>query len=214
MQLSFYLTSIYDHSIFEAFSKVVQKLIPEMSTLEGLLNLFASNCCGEKVFLFDVLSKIYVATDSSPVDIQSYELCCDMIDVVVDVSCIYGYEPETSSIAFDNRSSSTIVLDNGTVLFLREVSNVLAMVCIIREDNWMRMNRGENVGLLLEIWWPSKMFLLGLVDYNFTVIRTAINKTFEVRRLAELEEEEAAAKRAAQEAAASAAAAAAATVAV
>lgn len=37
------------------------------------------------------MSKIYIATDSSPVDMQSYELCCDMIDVVIDVSCIYGY---------------------------------------------------------------------------------------------------------------------------
>lgn len=27
---------------------------------------------------------------SSPVDMQSYELCCDMIDVVIDISCIYG----------------------------------------------------------------------------------------------------------------------------
>jgi Ras-related GTP-binding protein C/D len=41
-------------------------------------------------FLFDVVSKIYIATDSSPVDMQSYELCSDMIDVVIDVSCIYG----------------------------------------------------------------------------------------------------------------------------
>ena len=28
--------------------------------------------------------------NSSPVDMLSYELCCDMIDVVIDVSCIYG----------------------------------------------------------------------------------------------------------------------------
>lgn len=40
--LSFYLTSIYDHSIFEAFSKVVQKLIPQMPILENLLNVFIS----------------------------------------------------------------------------------------------------------------------------------------------------------------------------
>lgn len=119
--LSFYLTSIYDHSIFEAFSKVVQKLIPQLPTLENLLNIFISVCCFilflyytkesvlfvpdlvnvpcvlqhsgiEKAFLFDVVSKIYIATDSSPVDMQSYELCCDMIDVVIDVSCIYGWE--------------------------------------------------------------------------------------------------------------------------
>ena len=39
---SFYLTSIYDHSIFEAFSKVVQKLIPQLPTLENLLNILIS----------------------------------------------------------------------------------------------------------------------------------------------------------------------------
>lgn len=44
----------------------------------------------EKAFLFDVSSKIYIATDSAPVDMQSYELCCDMIDVVLDISSIYG----------------------------------------------------------------------------------------------------------------------------
>ena len=90
IHLSFYLTSIYDHSIFEAFSKVVQKLIPQLPTLENLLNIFISNSGIEKAFLFDVVSKIYIATDSSPVDMQSYELCCDMIDVVIDISCIYG----------------------------------------------------------------------------------------------------------------------------
>jgi len=40
IHLSFHLTSIYDHSIFEAFSKVVQKLIPQLPTLENLLNIF------------------------------------------------------------------------------------------------------------------------------------------------------------------------------
>lgn len=36
------MTSIYDHSIFEAFSKVVQKLIPQLPTLENLLNILIS----------------------------------------------------------------------------------------------------------------------------------------------------------------------------
>lgn len=42
IHLSFYLTSIYDHSIFEAFSKVVQKLIPQLAPLENALNVFIS----------------------------------------------------------------------------------------------------------------------------------------------------------------------------
>jgi Ras-related GTP-binding protein C/D len=57
--------------------------------LTGIL-LMLQNSAIEKAFLYDVVSKIYIATDSSPVDMQSYELCCDMIDVVIDVSCIYG----------------------------------------------------------------------------------------------------------------------------
>lgn len=55
------------------------------------------NCLMEKSFLFDVVSRIYLATDLNPVDMSSYELCCDMIDVVIDVSCIYGVEHVSST---------------------------------------------------------------------------------------------------------------------
>ncbi|XP_077989975.1 ras-related GTP-binding protein C-like isoform X2 [Glandiceps talaboti] len=160
VHLSFYLTSIYDHSIFEAFSKVVQKLIPQLPTLENLLNILISNSGIEKAFLFDVVSKIYIATDSSPVDMQSYELCCDMIDVVIDVSCIYGLREENEGSAYDAESSSIIKLNNATILYLREVNRYLALVCILREDNFDRH---------------------GLIDYNFHCFKNAIQEVFEVR---------------------------------
>jgi len=159
IHLSIYLTSIYDHSIFEAFSKVVQKLIPELPTLENLLDIFISNSGTEKAFVFDVISKIYIATDSSPVDMQSYELCCDMIDVVIDLSCIYGLKGDNDG-GFDQRSSSIIRLNNSTVLYLREVNRFLALVCIVREDNFRKQ---------------------GLIDYNFTCFRRSIQKIFDLR---------------------------------
>lgn len=37
--LLYHLTSIYDNSIYEAFSKIIQKLIRELPTLENLLNV-------------------------------------------------------------------------------------------------------------------------------------------------------------------------------
>jgi Ras-related GTP-binding protein C/D len=89
----FYQTSIYDHSIFEAFSKVIQKLIPELPTLEALLNSLCSNCRFEKAYLFDLVSKIYIATDTSPTDLGSYEICSDYIDVILDITEIYGQRP-------------------------------------------------------------------------------------------------------------------------
>jgi Ras-related GTP-binding protein C/D len=109
------MTSIYDHSIYEALSRVIQKIIPQVWScqscivyklawlwardwvvatqmpLENLLNTFIQKSCVEKVYLFDVVSKIYIATDSNPVDERSYELCSEMIDVVFDITCIYGY---------------------------------------------------------------------------------------------------------------------------
>ncbi|KAK2708785.1 ras-related GTP-binding protein C-like [Artemia franciscana] len=159
VHLSFYLTSIYDHSIFEAFSKVVQKLISELPTLENLLNIFISNSGIEKAFLFDILSKLYVATDSSPVDMQSYELCCDMIDVAFDISTIYGWKSEDKG-PFDNESQCVIHLNNSTVLYLREVSRCLALVCILREDNFEKQ---------------------GLIDYNFVCLREGIHNVFDLK---------------------------------
>lgn len=92
---------------------------------------------------------------------QSYELCCDMIDVVVDISCIYGYYPfkwfllqkfckfsllsrtkEADGAAFDHQSLSLIKLNNSTILYLREVNRFLALVCILREDHFAR--QGNN----------------------------------------------------------------------
>ncbi|GMH53249.1 hypothetical protein TrRE_jg5492 [Triparma retinervis] len=84
VEVAYFLTSIYDHSVFEAFSKVTQKLVPTLPTISALCNVLVGRCNMEKVFLFDVVSKLYISTDSSPVDAVSYELCSDMIDVVMD----------------------------------------------------------------------------------------------------------------------------------
>jgi len=156
-RLSFYLTSIYDHSIFEAFSKVVQKLIPQLPTLEHLLDNLISVCRIEKAFLIDVVSKIYVATDSSPVDMATYELCSDMIDVVIDISCIYGLKGDADGLAYDEKSQSLIRLSNGIVLYLREVNKYLALVCLLRDENLEKH---------------------GLIDYNFKVFRKGISDVF------------------------------------
>ena len=151
--IAFYLSSIYDHSVNENVSKVVQKLLPQLGMLENLLDILISNCRMEKAFLFDVVTKLYIATDSQPVDVESFELCSDMIDVVVDVSCIYGHGEDSEGLPFDENSSSIIKLNNGRVLCLREVSKYLALVCLMREDN---------------------LELQGLIEYNIHTFKQAL----------------------------------------
>jgi Ras-related GTP-binding protein C/D len=42
VSVKYYLTSIYDHSIYEAFSRVIQSLIPQLNTLENLLDILVN----------------------------------------------------------------------------------------------------------------------------------------------------------------------------
>lgn len=148
------MTSIYDHSIFEAFSKVIQKLIPHLATLEAMLNDLCRACRFEKVYLFDVLSKIYIATDSSPLDMASYEICSDLIDVVIDVSEIYSWErpeeylkslegPPFNQSLDDQMASSDaeaqVVLKEGErPIMLKEVNKFLCLVAVCAEESYDR----------------------------------------------------------------------------
>lgn len=89
-RISFYLTSIHDYSIHEALSSVIQKVIPYVDIFGKLLDAFVSASGGLKAFLFSASSKIYVATDSSPVDLNVFEYCCDFINFSDDLCDMYG----------------------------------------------------------------------------------------------------------------------------
>lgn len=68
-------------------------------------------CFFERGFIRPILTHQSL---SAVVDMQSYELCSDMIDVVIDISCIYG-SGEGAISAYDAQSSSIIRLNNGLV---------------------------------------------------------------------------------------------------
>ncbi|KAE9399802.1 hypothetical protein BT96DRAFT_957144 [Gymnopus androsaceus JB14] len=80
--LNFHLTSIFDHSLHQAFSRVLQKLTDSLPYLEDLLNSYCANSQASKVFLFDAQSRLYVATDYSPVDAATHNLCCDNLSML------------------------------------------------------------------------------------------------------------------------------------
>ena len=67
---------------------------------------------------------------------------------------------EVDNEAFDQESHSMIRLNNNTVLLLKEVSKVLAVVCIVREEHFQQQ---------------------GLIEYNFKCFKDAISQVFAVR---------------------------------
>lgn len=119
----------------------------------------------------DVANKIYIATDSNPVDVRTYELCSDLVDVVLDVSNIYGTSAAAAAHAarelaagvsptrfipkpvFDEKSLAAIRLNSGMVLYLREVGRCLALICVVHEDHFAKRS---------------------MLDYNIDVFRETL----------------------------------------
>lgn len=86
---------------------------------------------------------------------------CSRTLIIILFTCSVNENGEGST--FDNCSSSCIRLNSGTVLYLREVNKFLALVCILREENFTKQ---------------------GLIDYNFQCFRKSIQDVF-VHRLSE-----------------------------
>lgn len=123
-----------------------------------------ASCEMEKAFLFDVISKVVVATDSSPMVSSYYELCSDMIDLVIDVACIYGKSGDVSdTLSSDASSGVAIKLESGVYLVLKEVSPYLALVCMMKSESYAKS---------------------GLVEYNVAQFKKALGDLFAAKNKA------------------------------
>jgi len=162
MQCTCHVTSIYDQSVFECFSKVARKLLHEEGLLENLLDTMVNSCRMVKAYMFDMRSKICVASDSCICLERHNELCSDMIDIVTDFSAIYGsgdgdFDPESFSIIkLDTKSCSNKARQNTVLLYLRAVAPNVALVCVIEQEAY-----------------DGKM---GLIDYNFALFRNRVDE--------------------------------------
>ncbi|KAG2110069.1 Gtr1/RagA G protein conserved region-domain-containing protein [Suillus cothurnatus] len=90
--LNFHLTSIYDHSLREAFSRVLHKLIDSLLYLEELLNVLCSNTASPKAFLFDTSNQ------------ATHNLCCDYLSMLNSFGPLYR---SNSNDPWTNRFSPT-----------------------------------------------------------------------------------------------------------
>ncbi|GMM52799.1 Gtr2 protein [Starmerella bacillaris] len=130
--VTFHMTSIFDQSIVEALSRIIQKLVPELSSLTQLLDMFCMRTGVEKAFVFEASSKIYLATDSSPVDAEIYQVCSDFIDVSADLGGLYGTSANTGN--SDGREFSTSRFNNGSVICLTRLIKGCLLVCLCTSE--------------------------------------------------------------------------------
>jgi Ras-related GTP-binding protein C/D len=178
----YYLTSIYDYSVFEAFSKVIQKLIPQLSTLENLINILVNNCGFEKTYLFDVLSKIYIASDTRPVDMACYEMCSDYIDVIVDISELYSWDHPDRKPKGDQmrEAESHVVLHDESMIHLMEMNKYVPsfLTSHLVSQHTSELTCHRYLCLVSVIRNPEAKDKKGLIDMNCRTFQNALNEVF------------------------------------
>lgn len=159
--VSYHLTSIYDSSIFEALSSVIQKLIPELDVLQNLLNTLINNSGMTKAYLFDILSKIYVASDTRPIDSDIYEICANYIDLTVDFTDLYNYSRRKAVKLGEQMEEveSSMTFEDGTMVYLKEMNKHLCLVTVIKNKE----ARDKK----------------GMIDYNVHIFQEALKAVFD-----------------------------------
>jgi Ras-related GTP-binding protein C/D len=80
--------------------------------------------------------------------------------------------------AGDSETQSVIKLSNSKVLYLREVNKYLCLVCLLKSDIFEK--QGSYFSRLLHT------YSVGLIDYNFTCLKSAISEVYEVGKRAQL----------------------------
>eukprot|EP01066_Platyproteum_vivax_P007665 Platyproteum_vivax@DN3055_c0_g1_i1.p1 len=184
-QMTVYSTSVFDHSIYEAMSKVLQKMVPSLGAVETLLDHLTTTCRFDRVFLFDVVSKCYLAADTAAFDHQIYEAFSDLLDVVIDITCIYsktypnprykgleGLEtleslakkPEPVACGALCSSMAQLQLpgsESHYLLYLKHLDKYLTLVAVVREEVFDRQH---------------------LVDHNVSVFNDALKKLMALKK--------------------------------
>ncbi|KAG0370639.1 Gtr1/RagA G protein conserved region-domain-containing protein [Gamsiella multidivaricata] len=118
-------TSIVDHTTHIALSQIAQSMDPRRVTFERILNTVCENPHVYQTFLIDTQLPLYVAKDDSPLDMDTYGFCLDMMFAAKDIASLF------SSDAPDGRSNMSFArLGDGKAYALWPVDKTMAMMCV------------------------------------------------------------------------------------
>jgi len=127
-EVAVHCTSIYHPTLFEALSRVIQRMMPHLPALELLLNSLVEKNMLEKALLMDGKTKLVVCSDSSTETVAEplFKMACDMMDLT---------EGFCSITDFSSVNHLTITFDQDFVVRLRYLNPTLVLVFMVRADS-------------------------------------------------------------------------------
>ncbi|OAF70150.1 Rag D [Intoshia linei] len=124
-----FLTTLYDISVREAFSLLIQRILKIVPEIESILNFFVSYSFLKSVYLCDINSKIFFSFYSntlSNVDQMSYDMSCKVITLLKNTSEGYNKERVKNDI-------SVSVLMGEERIFCKTMNSSLC--CVIKHTD-------------------------------------------------------------------------------
>lgn len=100
LQVNIHVQSIFHHSVFDSFSRIVSRIFPGSSLfgpIEAICNSLVKNGSLEKVLIINNPNRLILGGDSAPLSEDLAVIVLDAIDVVADISAVY--EPTSYSAA-------------------------------------------------------------------------------------------------------------------
>ncbi|WFC94326.1 GTP-binding protein gtr2 [Malassezia brasiliensis] len=142
VKLRFHLTSVFESSIFVAFSRIQQRLMQEErktaaaaeepesgqddqdkpsekrislhDAVEQACNLLCSSCSLEKAYIFDVPSRTFVGCDTSPFDLPLFDVMFQYTKFLTEFSDLYMAVTADTSKSTRTWSASVVRLGSDT----------------------------------------------------------------------------------------------------
>lgn len=133
ISLSIHCTSIFDDSLQEVFSSIVQRSLLKDGRIENLLDLLTTTGNFDKSYLIDKTTRILLATDNSA-DPGTRAILSDVLDMMSNISKVYA--PSQNS----GNNSELIGLSTGQSIYLKMLDEDLGLIVLIRETHQDRIH--------------------------------------------------------------------------
>jgi len=189
VNIKFYLTSIFDSSVFVAFSRIQQQLLqglnePHASStvrmvslteaLETACNLLCSTCQFEKAYLFDIPSRTFVACDTLPFDLALFDVMFQYIRFLRQFSDLYQAASEIQAVdaptCARTWSTSVVQLTSDTTVAFWQLDRYVANLTI-QSPGTLGYHTGPHTSEPHE---HSRTLRHSPQDYNVDLFRRAI----------------------------------------
>jgi len=153
-------TSIYNSTMFEAFSNILQDLLPTNRNMSTLLQNLSQNCGFEKAYLIDLFNKIYLAFGDKAIDSDNFNMCSEFIELILGMVGLYSEDKKSNEKIFDDNTDCSVKIGNND-LIVKFIDKNLALVAFGDRKNIERKN---------------------IIDYNINLFREGVNSILQVHK--------------------------------